>query len=164
MFDSYKQRGRKNLSNIYTINTQWRRKRSIAKRRKEAFRLNIWEALFQDFARACMRRGINPNPGTIYPFQEWLKTVVVEQDVVRREHRLLSQSYYILSWLSLRNDTGFWLPVSTLGSYCMACYKRASVQRSPYSLPSLLMHFGFITPRHPSGLDSSIKIQESSTI
>lgn len=114
---------------------------------------------------ACStRRGINPNPGTIYPFQEWLKTVVVEQDVVRREHRLLSQSYYILSWLSLRNDTGFWLPVSTLGSYCMACYKRASVQRSPYSLPSLLMHFGFITPRHPSGLDSSIKIQESSTI
>ena len=39
--------------------------------------------------------------------------------------RLLSQSYYILSWLSLRNDTGGWLASSfrSAGSYCMACYR-----------------------------------------
>lgn len=107
--------------------------------------------------RACMRacssrRGINPNPWTVIHSRGMTENRVVKQDVVHdvREHRLLSQSYYILSRLSLRNDTGFWLPVSTLGSYCMACYKRASVQRSSYSLPSLLMHFGFITPRRPS--------------
>lgn len=42
----------------------------------------------------------------------------------------------------------------------MACYKRR-VQRSSYSLPSLLMHFGFITLPIPPGLDSSFKIRES---
>lgn len=43
-------------------------------------------------------------------------------------------------------------------SYCMACYERR-VQRSSYSLPSLLMHFGFITLPIPPGLD--FKIRES---
>lgn len=124
---------------------------------EKTFRLNIREALFEDFAyvRACVRAAVGEGLIQIHgplSIPGMTENRVVKQDVVHdvREHRLLSQSYYILSRLSLRNDTGFWLPVSTLGSYCMACYKRVSVQRSSYSLPSLLMHFGFITPRRPS--------------